>query len=130
MTSEIITASSAGTWQLGDLRVNRLGFGAMRLAQTGEGFAEGAAARDRDRDRGRATAVLRRAVELGVNHVDTAPFWLDHATPRQLRAVAVAVRGRGTVPVRGTPPVRSRSGPDGGAAGSAAPTGSCGRAPC
>jgi hypothetical protein len=31
MTSEPITAAAAGTWKLGDLTVNRMGFGAMRL---------------------------------------------------------------------------------------------------
>jgi hypothetical protein len=31
MTSEAVTAAAAGTWQLGDLTVNRIGFGAMRL---------------------------------------------------------------------------------------------------
>lgn len=77
MTSETITASSAGTWQLGDLKINRLGFGAMRLAQTGEAFAEGAAAVGHDRDRGQAIGVLRRAVELGVNHIDTAAFYFS-----------------------------------------------------
>jgi aryl-alcohol dehydrogenase-like predicted oxidoreductase len=55
----------AGTIDVGgDLRVNRLGFGAMRI--TGEGIWGQPA----DRDEARAT--LRRAVELGVNFVDTA----------------------------------------------------------
>jgi pyridoxine 4-dehydrogenase len=58
-------ASAAGTLVLGgDLEVCRLGFGAMRL--TGEGIW-GAPA-----DREVAKAVLRRAVELGVNFIDTA----------------------------------------------------------
>ncbi|MGW4698382.1 hypothetical protein ACWEO1_39105 [Kitasatospora cineracea] len=35
MTSQIITAAAAGSWTLGDLTVRRIGFGAMRLAQTG-----------------------------------------------------------------------------------------------
>ena len=35
MTSAEITAAAAGTWTLGDLTVNRMGFGAMRLPQTG-----------------------------------------------------------------------------------------------
>ncbi len=48
----------------GDLRVNRLGFGAMRL--TGEGIWGWPA------DRGNALKVLRRVVELGVNLIDTA----------------------------------------------------------
>src|SRR6266487_1317752 len=48
----------------GDLRVRRLGYGAMRI--TGKGIWGD------PRDRGQAKAVLRRAVELGVNFIDTA----------------------------------------------------------
>ncbi|MGI5243828.1 aldo/keto reductase [Dactylosporangium sp. CA-139066] len=63
--SEQSSARNAGTIDVGgDLTVNRLGFGAMRI--TGEGIW-GA-----PRDRGTAKAVLRRAVELGVNFIDTA----------------------------------------------------------
>ncbi|WP_392674825.1 aldo/keto reductase [Streptomyces sp. LN785] len=73
MTKETITAAASGTWQLGDLTVNRIGFGAMRLTQNGEVFADGAV----PSDRGRAIGVLRRAVELGVNHIDTAAFYFS-----------------------------------------------------
>lgn len=73
MTSETITAAAAGTWDLGDLTVNRVGFGTMRLTQNGEAFGAGAVASDR----GRAISVLRRAVELGVNHLDTAAFYFS-----------------------------------------------------
>ncbi len=73
MTSQTITAAASGTWKLGDLTVNRIGFGAMRLTQTGGAFAAGATARDRDQ----ALGVLRRAVELGVNHIDTAAFYFS-----------------------------------------------------
>ncbi|MER5416227.1 oxidoreductase [Streptomyces virginiae] len=73
MTSQTKTADAAGTWNLGDLRINRIGFGAMRLPQTGEAFAHDAV----PRDRGQAIAVLRRAVELGVNHIDTAAFYFS-----------------------------------------------------
>ncbi|RSM36668.1 oxidoreductase [Amycolatopsis balhimycina DSM 5908] len=66
-------ADTAGTWTLGDLTVNRIGFGAMRLPQQGQAFAPGAVPRDRDQ----AIAVLRRAVELGVNHIDTAAFYFS-----------------------------------------------------
>jgi len=53
------------TWKLdGDLTVNRLGFGAMRI--TGEGIWGWPS------DRQNALKVLRRAVELGVNLIDTA----------------------------------------------------------
>jgi pyridoxine 4-dehydrogenase len=71
VNSPAITADAAGTWRLGDLTVNRLGFGAMRL--TGPLSAEDGA----PGDRGRPVAVLRRAVELGVNHIDTAAFYFS-----------------------------------------------------
>lgn len=35
MTAEPVTASAAGTWQLGDLVISRMGFGSMRLTQDG-----------------------------------------------------------------------------------------------
>src|ERR1700674_1348385 len=60
-----LSAASAGTITLGnELTVNRLGFGAMRL--TGDGIW------GPPKDRATALAVLRRAVELGVNFIDTA----------------------------------------------------------
>jgi pyridoxine 4-dehydrogenase len=62
------TARPAGEFLLGgDLTINRLGFGAMRLAR---GALQGPA-----RDRAAGIAVLQRAVELGVNHIDTAWFY-------------------------------------------------------
>jgi pyridoxine 4-dehydrogenase len=73
MASAQITAAAAGTWTLGDLTINRMGFGAMRLAQTGRALTPDATPWDRDR----AIAVLRRAAELGVNHIDTAAFYFS-----------------------------------------------------
>ena len=73
MAPETISAAVAGTWTLGDLAVNRVGFGAMRLPQRGTAFAPEAV----PGDRGQAIKVLRRAVELGVNHVDTAGFYFS-----------------------------------------------------
>jgi pyridoxine 4-dehydrogenase len=59
------SAAGSGTISLGgELTVNRLGFGAMRL--TGDGIW-GA-----PKDRATAIAVLRRAIDLGVNFIDTA----------------------------------------------------------
>jgi aryl-alcohol dehydrogenase-like predicted oxidoreductase len=72
-TSETITAAASGTWTLGDLPVNRIGFGAMRLPQYGGALVPDAAPRDRDQ----AIRVLRGAVELGVNHIDTAAFYFS-----------------------------------------------------
>ncbi|MFI8773297.1 oxidoreductase [Gordonia sp. NPDC062954] len=66
------TADAAGTWQLGDRTVNRLGLGAMRL---------GGMPWEPPRNRDDALAVLRRAVELGVDHIDTAAFYF---TPTRL----------------------------------------------
>ncbi|MCH5672095.1 aldo/keto reductase [Streptomyces gilvus] len=71
MTSETITADAAGTWKLADLTVNRIGFGAMRL--TGSAAFHLGTPSDRDR----SIAVLRRAIELGVNHIDTAAFYFS-----------------------------------------------------
>src|ERR1700728_3809610 len=48
----------------GDLKINRLGYGAMRI--TGNGIW------GEPKDRGEAIKVLRRAVELGINFIDTA----------------------------------------------------------
>ena len=60
-----VTAAAAGTIDVGgDLTVNRLGFGAMRI--TGEGIWGDPP------DRERARAAVRTAVELGVNFIDTA----------------------------------------------------------
>ncbi|HET9080610.1 MAG TPA: aldo/keto reductase [Trebonia sp.] len=73
MACETGGAAAAGTWTLGDLRVNRIGFGAMRLPQRGAAFAPGALPGDRDQ----AITVLRTAVELGVNHIDTAGFYFS-----------------------------------------------------
>ncbi|MEW2131552.1 aldo/keto reductase [Streptomyces sp. NPDC005435] len=73
MTSQTITAAAAGTWKLGDRTVNRIGFGTMRLPQHGEALVPDAVPRDRDQ----AIRVLRRAVELGVNHLDTAAFYFS-----------------------------------------------------
>jgi aryl-alcohol dehydrogenase-like predicted oxidoreductase len=63
--TERATAAAAGTVAIGgDLTVNRLGFGAMRI--TGEGIWGDPP------DRDEAKRVLRRAVELGVDFIDTA----------------------------------------------------------
>ena len=74
MTSEPrkpITADAAGTWKLGDLPVHRIGFGAMRLTGSAA-FHHGTPS-----DRERSIAVLRKAIELGVNHIDTAAFYFS-----------------------------------------------------
>jgi pyridoxine 4-dehydrogenase len=60
-------AAAAGTLVLGDLNVNRLGFGAMRI--TGPGIW------GEPEDPDEARAVLRRAVEFGINLIDTADIY-------------------------------------------------------
>jgi pyridoxine 4-dehydrogenase len=68
-------AAAAGTIEIGgDLVVNRLGFGAMRV--TGNGIW----GEPRDGDQARAT--LRRAVELGVNFIDTADSYGPEVSER------------------------------------------------
>ena len=68
-----VNAALAGTISVGgDLTVNRLGFGAMRI--TGHGIWGQPA------DRDEAKAVLRRAVELGVNFIDTADSYGPHVS--------------------------------------------------
>ncbi len=65
MTNSSTPAAAAGQFTIGgDLTVNRMGFGAMRL--TGEGIWGDPA------DHDESIRVLRRAVELGVNLIDTA----------------------------------------------------------
>jgi pyridoxine 4-dehydrogenase len=64
MATQAVSAASAGAIQLGDLKVNRMGFGAMRV--TGKGVW------GPPTDRAAALATLKRVVELGVNFIDTA----------------------------------------------------------
>ena len=73
MESIDVSAAQAGTLVIGgDLAVNRLGFGSMRL--TGPGIWGEPA------DRDEAKAVLRRAVELGTNFIDTADSYGPHVS--------------------------------------------------
>ena len=69
--------TKSGTFQLGDRRVHRLGYGAMQLAGPGV-FGP-------PRDRNAALAVLRAAVESGVDHIDTSDFYGPHVTNRLIR---------------------------------------------
>lgn len=74
-TSTAAPAARSGTFLLGgDLPVHRLGFGAMRL--TGKGIW------GEPRDRAEAIAVLRRALELGVNLIDTADSYGPEVSER------------------------------------------------
>ena len=73
MSKKEVTATQAGTVTLGnEISVHRLGYGAMRL--TGPGIW------GPPKDRKAALAVLRRAVELGVNFIDTADSYGPHVS--------------------------------------------------
>ncbi|MFJ1935760.1 aldo/keto reductase [Kitasatospora sp. NPDC088160] len=72
-TPAAVTAAASGSWTLGDRTVHRIGLGTMRLPQTGRALVPDAVPRDREQ----AVRVLRRAVELGVNHLDTAAFYFS-----------------------------------------------------
>ncbi|MGW6918245.1 aldo/keto reductase [Kitasatospora sp. NPDC054939] len=66
-------AAEAGTWKLGDLEVNRVGYGTLRLTGNGmRGNSDGAPI-----DRAAAVRLLHQAFEQGVNHVDTAAFYFS-----------------------------------------------------
>ena len=78
MNSEKLDASRGGTFTIGgDLPVNRLGFGAMRI--TGQGIWGPPA------DRAEALAVLRRSVELGINLIDTAESYGPYVSEELIR---------------------------------------------
>jgi aryl-alcohol dehydrogenase-like predicted oxidoreductase len=67
----------AGTFKLGDRAVKRLGYGAMQLAGKGV-FGP-------PKDRAEAVAVLREAIEAGVDHIDTSDFYGPHITNEIIR---------------------------------------------
>ncbi|TCR63068.1 aldo/keto reductase family oxidoreductase [Bosea sp. BK604] len=71
------TIERAGTFNLGDRRVKRLGYGAMQLAGPGV-FGP-------PRDRDAALAVLQEAVSAGIDHIDTSDFYGPHVTNRLIR---------------------------------------------
>lgn len=78
-----VNASDAGMIDIGDdLTVNRLGCGAMRLTDQGVSGAPP--------DREAATALLRRAVDLGLNFIDIA----DSYGPLPLAAIVVPAPSR------------------------------------
>jgi pyridoxine 4-dehydrogenase len=66
-----------GTYNVGDLELTRVGYGAMQLAGPGV-FGP-------PKDRGAAIEVLRTAVSLGINHIDTADFYGPHVTNEIIR---------------------------------------------
>jgi pyridoxine 4-dehydrogenase len=73
-----ITAERSGPYMLGDRLTNRLGYGTMRL--TGPDAAGQPAP-----DRKNAIGLLRRAVELGVDHIDTGDYDGPHEVTDMIR---------------------------------------------
>ena len=74
-TATEVNAAASGTFALGgDLNVHRLGFGAMRI--TGDGIW------GEPKDAEESKRVLKRAVELGVNFIDTADSYGPEVSER------------------------------------------------
>ncbi|HEX3780076.1 MAG TPA: oxidoreductase [Pseudonocardiaceae bacterium] len=72
------TAAAGGTWKFDDARVvTRMGYGAMQLAGPGV-FGPPA-------DHDAAVAVLRRVVELGINHIDTSDYYGPYVVNELIR---------------------------------------------
>lgn len=94
MSTSSVNAAAGGSLTLGgDLTVNRLGFGAMRI--TGPGIWGD------PKDRTEAIRVLQRAVELGVNFIDTADSYgpgvseelIGEALSPYAKGVVIATKG-------------------------------------
>ncbi|SFF80183.1 aldo/keto reductase family oxidoreductase [Blastococcus tunisiensis] len=73
----VIGAERSGQFPLGGRSVHRIGYGAMQLA--------GPHVMGPPADRDAAVAVLRRAVELGVDHIDTSDYYGPHVTNEIIR---------------------------------------------
>src|SRR6476660_2093241 len=95
------SADKAGQFPLGDRSVNRLGYGAMQLA--------GPHVMGPPADRDAAIAVLRRAVELGVDHIDTSDYYGPHVTNEIIREALHPYPGELTIVTK----VGARRTPDG-----------------
>src|SRR5918912_2987921 len=72
-----VTAEKSGQFLLGDRTVHRMGYGTMKLS--------GPHVMGPPADRDGAIAVLRRAVELGVDHIDTSDYYGPHVTNELIR---------------------------------------------
>ena len=86
-------AGAAGNVRVGDLPVNRMGFGAMRI--TGPGILGD------PRDVGEAKALLRRAVDLGVDFVDTAHAYGPETSERLIGEALAPYPDRVVVATKG-----------------------------
>jgi len=70
-------AKHAGHYRIGDLNVTRMGYGAMQLS--------GPHVFGPPKDRQQAIAVLRAALDMGVDHIDTSDFYGPHITNQIIR---------------------------------------------
>lgn len=102
MSTSIVNAAVSGTFALGgDLVVNRLGFGAMRL--TGPGIW------GEPKDPEACWNVLRRAVELGINFIDTADAYGPEVSERLIAEALYPYAGGLVIATKGG---LTRQGPD------------------
>ena len=81
--------SSTQTLQLGDRSIHRMGYGAMQLAGPGV-FGP-------PKDRAAALEVLRTAIELGIDHIDTSDFYGPHVTNQLIREALAPYPGQLTI---------------------------------
>lgn len=101
-SNQNLNASSSGTFKIGgELEINRLGFGAMRL--TGPGIWGEPA------DPQNALNVLKRVVELGINFIDTADAYGPHVNEEQIRDALYPYRDGLVIATKGA---HTRQGPD------------------
>jgi pyridoxine 4-dehydrogenase len=97
----MLSIAQSGTFRLGTRSVNRLGYGAMQLAGPGV-FGP-------PKDPEAARAVLRAAIDSGVNHIDTSDFYGPHVTNRLIRAALHPYPDDLTIVTK----IGARRGPDG-----------------
>jgi len=77
MAMSLISASASGQFRIGDITINRLGYGAMRITGPGVWGAP--------TDRNAALATLRRLPEVGVNFIDTADSYGPNVSEELIR---------------------------------------------
>ncbi len=99
--SNLANLAKAGTFTLGNRSVKRMGYGAMQLAGPGV-FGP-------PKDRAGAVAVLRAAVEAGVDHIDTSDFYGPHITNQIIREALHPYRDDLTIVTK----ISARRGEDG-----------------
>lgn len=101
-----VDAKAAGVYELGNRNVARVGYGAMQLARCADTPKE-------------AQALLQRAIELGVDHIDTAQFYgngfvnqIVGETLKNTPGVVIATKVGGDPDPQGTPPIRPAQRPE------------------